>query len=63
MRISLYRVLLPVQWRGRVYGTGERIALTELQADEFLADERIELIAEAVPVNGSRWTQPMQRND
>ena len=63
MRINVYRVLMPVQWRGRIYATGERISLTELQADEFLADERIELIAETVPVNGSKWTQPMTRND
>ena len=61
MKVGVYRVLLPVQWRGRIYATGERICLTELQADEFLADERIELIAEAVPVNGSRWTQPATR--
>ena len=61
MRINVYRVLLPVHWRGRTYATGERIRLTELQADEFLADEHIELIAEVMPVNGSRWAEPVTR--
>ena len=61
MKVGVYRVLLPVQWRGRIYATGERISLTELQADEFLADERIELIAETVTVNGSKWAQTLTR--